>query len=471
MRFDVLFSKLLEGSAPTPPDVRKQILSRIANGDTKAQIARDAGVNWKTVHRVSADGTELSPNAIKIENRKKKIIELTFQKKSNIAIANELGVSPKQIQRDKEDIGNNLSKYNLKEPLPVYSHGSLTGSPVQPPDAETNKPETIATKPELGSFSDFYNANTQDTNSREYATKGKLYDRYESFNIIRPYISKKSEINVLSLPDNYLFEQSLLNTFNYEKINVYGFDLKGEEDKQMRYARDIYKNSNHRIVPHIHFGNINRAIINGSSNFITVGPHKTYGFGFFRDAQMPTEGFDIIDLDYKKFPGTIPDMRFDNNTNPWFGPVDAAQKFLKPGGIVMVTYLAHTPRTQEKGVGTFYAMTKNPGNKMDKYRRIKPNSIPKNFYFNDFYPSKQVLKSFANRPLSPKDTDTRLNPGGLPSDRARNYYMRSAINSNRYTQNILAYAEEKNIKLTPIWVNIYPGGVTSYMYRAIFVKG
>ena len=100
------------------------------------------------------------------------------------------------------------------------------------------------------------------------------------------------------------------------------------------------------------------------------------------------EKFDIIDLDFKQFPGTRGSMRPktkpDRDINPWFAPVYAARDFLKPGGLLMVTYVANSYRKQNMGEPTFLTMIQNPGNKMSQYLNTDQN-VDKNFILNLYF--------------------------------------------------------------------------------------
>lgn len=495
-----MYFNLLQEAQAYPIEIRREVLSRLAQGQTKAQIERDMNIPYRTLQRIQSSNQEMPLHAKEVEDRHKKIIELTYQNIDNATIGTMLGATERTVRRDKDFINKNLSKYGLDKPLPVYQAYPFpseeiiekiismyeNGENVRDIVLKLNLPHStvlrvlqepkynvrlikrpwgldrrraIKKDSRLGTFADFFRSQAGTEGDDEYLTKGKIHDRYESLNAIAGSISGppsrlRKNINVLSLPHSYLFEKSLLDRFNFNTVNVYGFDLPAEKEAQTQRALDIYNNSQHRIIPHLQFGNINNALLTNSFDFKTLRPHATYGYGFFKPSPLPENNFDIIDLDYKKYPGTIPSMRPNADINPWFGPVLAAKNLLKTGGVVMVTYLADSWREKEKGVPPFSSVMATPNNKMSVYNKTLDASNA--LYFDPSKPSNNIIRSFAKRPNK--------------EDALTKYYNRAATSSNIYTQNILDYAAQEGVRLQPLWVNIYPGGTTSYMYRAIFKK-
>ena len=305
--------------------------------------------------------------------------------------------------------------------------------------------------------------NTDDSDEKEdYDYIGKITDRKNYFKVIKPEITKMGEnINVLSLPHNYKFEDDLLKQFNLNKINSYGFNLKKFKDKQIDFAREIYQKSGGKIVPHMNYINANTALLksNKFDKFKKLVPHGAFSGGFIRPTKIPNEKFDIIDLDFKQFPGTRGSMRPktkpDRDINPWFAPVYAARDFLKPGGLLMVTYVANSYRKQNMGEPTFLTMIQNPGNKMSQYLNTDQN-VDKNFILNPLEISPESKEGFIE--------------DNFDDESIKKHYPDAAKVGNIYTKNILAFATTNGITLQPKWVNIYPGSLGYFMYRGVFLK-
>ena len=324
--------------------------------------------------------------------------------------------------------------------------------------AEFNVPREVAHIAKHGA-----DKNTDDSDEKEdYDYIGKITDRKNYFKVIKPEITKMGEtINVLSLPHNYKFEEDLLKQFNLNKINSYGFNLKKFKDGQIKFARKIYQKSGGKIVPHMNYINANTALLksNKFDKFKKLVPHGAFSGGFIRPTKIPNEKFDIIDLDFKQFPGTRgsmrPNTKPDRDINPWFAPVYAARDFLKPGGLLMVTYVANSYRKQNMDEPTFLTMIQNPGNKMSQYLNTGKN-VDKNFILNPLKISPESKEGFIEN--------------NFDDESIKKHYPDAAKVGNIYTKNILAFATTNGITLQPKWVNIYPGSLGYFMYRGVFLK-
>ena len=205
--------------------------------------------------------------------------------------------------------------------------------------------------------------------------------------------------------------------------------------------------------------NPNNPRIIKDDKFKKLVPHGAFSRGFIRPTKIPNEKFDIIDLDFKQFPGTRGSMRPktkpDRDINPWFAPVYAARDFLKPGGLLMVTYVANSYRKQNMGEPTFLTMIQNPGNKMSQYLNTDQN-VDKNFILNPLEISPESKEGFIE--------------DNFDDESIKKHYPDAAKVGNIYTKNILAFATTNGITLQPKWVNIYPGSLGYFMYRGVFIK-
>ena len=305
----------------------------------------------------------------------------------------------------------------------------------------------------------------QDKNNQEkedYGYIGKITDRKNYFEVIKPEIIKMGKtINVLSLPHNYKFEEDLLKQFNLDTINSYGFNLKKYRRKQIKYARRVYYNSGGKIVPHMNLNNANIALLrkNKINNFKKLVPQPLYDGGFIKGTKIPSDNFDIIDLDFKQFPGTRgsmrPNTKTDRDINPWYAPVYAARDLLKTGGLLMVTYVANSYRKINVNEPTFLTMVQNPDNKMSQYINTQ-QEVDKNYILNPSEISPESKQGFVN--------------DNIDNEIIKKYYPDSAKIGNIYTKNIISFAKSNNVSLQPKWVNIYPGAKGYFMYRAIFLK-
>lgn len=358
-----------------------------------------------------------------------KIAKLSLTGKSDDEITRELNLTDVYIKSNISDIEQEKVKIKAQQ------------------EKEANNVST-------GSFEDFYNKSADNHQNKSYLTQGKLFDRYKSLNAtkqaIEEIIANKSDtptLNILSLPHSYGFEKSLVNQFNVN-VNSYGINLPQYEKEQRKYARQARNSTDYRITPFLGFGNIN--VLIRKRNGIPFSRYDRYTDTVLK----PSNQFDIIDLDYKGFPGTLQTMRLKND-NPWVYPVIAASDYLKKGGLLMVTYLADTWRVLESGKPMFQTMMDNPKNILRKYVN-SPDFINSGAYLNPNTPDKNVVDSFKKR---------NNREGALEV-----HYPRAATVGNMCTENIIKLSNEMGINLEPLWINIYPGGKTSFMYRAIFKK-
>ena len=422
------------------PSASLEDIGRIFNTSisTIYRIINKNWPEWKKHSKVKAGrpvkpGSSVGSNIKSDNNTKPKIFtdvqsELDYYKSLIIKLEKE--IEDKKAKGEDTSVGKIAAEFNVpREVVHIAKHGA--------------------------------DKNTDDSDRKEdYDYIGKINDRKIYLNKLRPVIERMGKsINVLGLPHNYKFEKDLLNTFNLDKINSYGFNLKNNKTKQIDYARLIYKESNHKIFPNINYNNINKALISPDifNSFKKLTPHGFYGGGFIDKTEIPREGFDIIDLDFKQFPGTTPSMRPDKTTNPWFAPVLAAKNYLKTGGLVMVTYVVNSYRQQKKGgkEPTFLTMLKNPNNNMLKYKNV--------YTVND--------KEFILTPYNiPDDSKQGWVDDGYNDEELQKYYSSSTEIANIYTNNIIYFASVQGVKLKPQHVNIYPGSIGYFMYRGVFLK-
>jgi DNA invertase Pin-like site-specific DNA recombinase len=272
---------------------------------------------------------------------------------------------------------------------------------------------------------------------------GKIENRNDEFKVITPFIKNMNKpfLTVMSLPEGFAFEQRLVNNFKKDVFDVcYEIDTKQVKNVE-KNAEDVNKQlqkTGHKIVPIIINRDVNKDIENPETAIVGLKKYKKV---------LSDYKFDLIDLDYLGYPGGGMSGKFNT-------PAKAA-KLLNPGGLLFVTYSAFEFRFNwaEKMInklGLDYLKS-----------NIVPGEIPNEFYFDP----KNINgnKYFTNVSWAKKRWKKE------PNVQAK-VYSDTANIVNKYTKALLENIKQEGVDLQPIYVNVYPGKPTTYMYRAVFVK-